>query len=255
MQDLDLPLPLPYLRVDREGKITGSSALAQERFDLSKGHINSIIDEESIKKLSQFRWVSGLDSVKFELNMKTKDRALALFDVHLQWDLDDHANMILLPKDSANEKLTQKLMAIQHRLAETDFELLEKKEELEQVLRRLDELSGPFIPLSGELCMIPLFGDITADKINTISESCLQSVFKGNYEIILFDLTAVGEVRTDGVEKFIQLVKTLSFMTGNVIKLIGIKPDLAKVLNHYHLEQWVEFNHSLEQELRVYLNH
>src|SRR5690606_18264026 len=149
--------------------------------------------------------------------------------------------------------LIQKLSDIQQRLASSDFELLEKKEELENVLKRLDQLSGPFIPLSDTLCMIPLFGDITADKINTISESSLQSVFRGNYEVILFDLTAVGEVHEGGIEKFIQLVKTLNFMTGNVIKLIGIKPNLAKKLKHHDLDQWVQFNHSLKEELSTYL--
>ncbi len=42
-------------------------------------------------------------------------------------------------------------------------------------------------------------------------------------------------------------------MTGNVIKLIGIRPNLAKELNHHPLDQWVQFNHSLKEELSTYL--
>ncbi|WP_213423857.1 hypothetical protein [Bhargavaea massiliensis] len=53
--------------------------------------------------------------------------------------------------------------------------------------------------------------------------------------------------------KCIHLVKTLNFMTGNVIKLIGIRPNLAKELNHHPLDQWVQFNHSLKEELSTYL--
>jgi rsbT co-antagonist protein RsbR len=254
VERLLLPLPLPYLRVNRDGRIVSYSALAEERFDLSSGHIRSLIDQESIKKLVRVSSETGLAPIKMELNMITKEEPLALFDVHLQWDTENQASMIFLPKDSSNEELMEKLMNIQHRLASSDFELLEKKEELESVLKRLDELSGPFIPLSDSLCMIPLFGDITADKINAISESCLQSVFRGNYEVILFDLTAVGEVQADGIEKFIQLVKTLNFMTGDIIKLIGIKPNLAKELKHHQLDQWVQFNHSLKEELTTYLH-
>ncbi|WP_424237886.1 STAS domain-containing protein [Bhargavaea ginsengi] len=253
MEQLTLPLPLPYLKVNRDGGIVGYSALAKDHFDLSSGHIRSLVDEESISKLGRMSSESGPDPVKMELNMKTKEHPLVLFDVHLQWGPDNQAGMIFLPKDSSNEELVQKLIGIQQRLASSDFELLEKKEELEGVLKRLDQLSGPFIPLSESLCMIPLFGDITADKINTISESCLQSVFRGNYEVILFDLTAAGKVSADGIERFTQLVKTLNFMTGDVIKLIGIKPNLAKELKHHDLDQWVQFNHSLKEELSTYL--
>lgn len=253
MERLNLSLPLPYLGVNRDGTIISYSELAQEWFDLSSGHIRSLIDEESIGKLDRFSPNTGQNPITIELTLKTRENPLALFDVHLQWDQDHGAGVILLPKDSSNTELIEKLAIIQKRLASTDFELLEKKEELESVLKRMDRLSGPFIPLSDTLCLIPLFGDITADKINTISESCLQSVFSGSYETVLFDLTAVGEVHADGIDKFIQLVKTLKFMTGNVIKLIGIKPNLAKELNHHNLDQWVEFNHSLKEELSTYL--
>lgn len=253
MERLNLSLPLPYLKVNRDGRIVSYSALAEDHFDLSKAHIKSLVDEESISKLGRMSSESGLAPVKIELNMKTKENPIVLFDVYLQWDTDNHATLMFMQKDRSNEELIEKLISIQNRLASTDFELLEKKDELEDVLKRLDELSGPFIPLSDTLCMIPLFGDITADKINTISESCLQSVFRGNYEAILFDLTAVGEVDADGIDQFIHLVKTLNFMTGNVIKLIGIRPNLAKELNHHPLDQWVQFNHSLKEELSTYL--
>ncbi|SEJ79830.1 rsbT co-antagonist protein RsbR [Bhargavaea ginsengi] len=249
MEQLTLPLPLPYLKVNRDGRIVAYSALAEDHFDLSSGHIRTLVDEESINKLDRISSEAGLSPVKMELNMKTNENPLGLFDVHLQWDSENQAGMIFLPKDSSNEELIQKLADIQNRLSSSDFELLEKKEELENVLKRMDRLSGPFIPLSDTLCLIPLFGDITADKINTISESCLQSVFSGSYEMVLFDLTAVGEVHADGIGTFIQLVKTLKFMTGNVIKLIGIKPNLAKELNRHDLDQWVQFNHSLKEEL------
>jgi rsbT co-antagonist protein RsbR len=252
MQFFNHALPLAFLKADRNGKIISYSTIARETFDLSGGHLKGIIDEESIEKLIQYSWEPGLDPVKLELNMKTRETPLCLFEVHIQWDSEGHANMLFVPKDSSNEGLMDKLMQLQQRLASTDFELLEKKEELEEVLIRLNQLSGPFIPLSETLCLIPLFGDITADKINVISESCLKAVFAGEYDEILFDLTAVGEIEGKGIEKFTQLIKTLNFMTGSIIKLIGIKPNLAEVLNNYKLDEWVQIDQSLKQVLNVY---
>ncbi|WP_394137746.1 STAS domain-containing protein [Cytobacillus oceanisediminis] len=254
MQYFDQTLPLAFLKADRNGEILSYSTLARNSFDLSDGNLKGIIDEESIEKLVRYSREPGVEPVILELNMKTKDAPLALFDVHILWDSDGCANMIFLPKDGSNEVLMKKLLELQGRLASTDFELLEKKEELEQVLLRLNQLSGPFVPLSESMCLIPLFGDITADKINVISESCLKSVFAGEYDEILFDLTAVGEVEDKGIEKFTQLIKTLNFMTGSIIKLIGIKPNLAKVLNNYKLDEWVQLDQSLKQVLTVYLD-
>ncbi|KKI88910.1 Stressosome protein rsbRB [Bacillus sp. SA1-12] len=253
MQYFDHPLPLAFLKADRNGEILSYSTLARENFELSEGNLKGILDEESVIKLLQYSWVPEFDSVRLELNMKTKNEPIALFEVHILWDSNDHANMIFLPKDSSNEGLLQKLMEMQKRLASTDFELLEKKEELEQVLIRLNELSGPFIPLSETMCLIPIFGDITEEKMNIISESCLKAVFTVEYEEILFDLTAVGKIEARGIEKFTQLMKTLNFMTGSVIKLIGIKPNLAKMLNKYKLDEWVQTDQSLKQVLSKYL--
>jgi rsbT co-antagonist protein RsbR len=43
-------------------------------------------------------------------------------------------------------------------------------------------------------------------------------------------------------------------MTGSIIKLIGIKPNLAKVLNNYKLDEWVQLDQSLKQVLSIYLD-
>ncbi|MGG3797560.1 STAS domain-containing protein [Metabacillus fastidiosus] len=254
MQYFDEQLPLPFLKTDRNGKILSYSNLASENFDLSSGRLNDLVDEENIEKLISYGKGPNFIPITIELNMKTKRNPLALFDVHIVWDRNDHANMIFLPKDSANEDLMEKLMELQERLASTDFELFEKKEELEKAFIRLNQLSGPFIPLSESMCLIPLFGNLTAEKINIISDGCLKSVFAGEYDEILFDLTAVGEVEEKGVEKFIQLIKTLNFMTGSIIKLIGIKPELAKVLNNYSFDEWSQINKSLKKVLSIYLN-
>ncbi|SFB21892.1 MULTISPECIES: STAS domain-containing protein [unclassified Bacillus (in: firmicutes)] len=249
MQYFEHQLPLPYIKIDKQGNIISYSYLARETFDLSDAILTSIVDEESVDKLVKHSLLTSTVT-KMELNMKTKLNPLALFEIHINWDISGYGHILFIAKDSSNLELIQKVMFLQQRIATTDFELFEKKEEIEHILIRLNELSGPFIPLSDSMCFIPIFGDITEEKIHVISDNCLQSVFAGEYEEIFFDFTAVGEVHTSGIEKLTRLLKTLFFMTGGVIKVIGLKPNLVKILHHYKIDEFVDFDHSLSEVLK-----
>jgi rsbT co-antagonist protein RsbR len=98
MQYFDQTLPLAFLKADRSGEILSYSALAKDSFDLSEGNLKGIIDEESIDKLVRYSQEPGVEPVILELNMKTKDAPLALFDVHILSDSDGCANMIFCRK-------------------------------------------------------------------------------------------------------------------------------------------------------------
>lgn len=249
MQCIDTPLPLPYIVVDQNGKIQQYNSLSYNLFNLDNSDISGIIDDESINKLIKAT-LSNESIQPIEVNAHTKESSLALFDLYLSNDSNGRLHILFVSKEKNNQLYLDKIMSLQERLAHTDFELFEQKEKLEEVLMRLNKLSGPFIPLSNKMCYIPLFGDITTEKINVISEHVLHSVFNGEYQNILIDLTAVGEVKDDGIKKLIDLFRTLRFMAGSKIQLIGIQPRLAKVLANYELEKIVEFKSSLQYILQ-----
>ena len=245
MQSIDTPLPLPYIVIDPNGRILEYNSLSDQLFNLETLTITDIIDEESMNKLIKAS-ISIERAQHIEINVRTKASSLALFDAYLSEDTYGRMHILFVSKEKDNQLYMDKIMHLQERLAHTDFELFEQKEKLEDVLMRLNKLSGPFIPLSEKMCYIPLFGDITSEKINLISEHVLHSVFNGEYQKILIDLTAVGEVEDDGIQKLIDLFRTLQFMTGSKIQLLGIPPRLAKVLSTYELEKIVEFKSSLQ---------
>ncbi|OCA86148.1 STAS domain-containing protein [Bacillus sp. FJAT-27986] len=249
MQCIDTPLPLPYIVVDYNGKILQYNSLSSNLFNLDTLDISGIIYDESMNKLVKAS-LSNESTQQIEVNVHTKESSLVLFDVYLSDDSNGRMHILFVSKEKSNQLYLDKIIELQERLAHTDFELLEQKEKLEDVLMRLNKLSGPFIPLSKKMCYIPLFGDITSEKINLISEHVLHSVFNGEYQNILIDLTAVGEVQDDGINKLIDLIRTLRFMAGSKIQLIGIQPRLAKVLSTYELESIVEFKSSLQYILQ-----
>ncbi|MGG0891581.1 STAS domain-containing protein [Cytobacillus horneckiae] len=250
MQLIDFELPLPFLKANKAGQIISYSSQAEEIFDLSQGVLLSLIDEGSIKKFENAPAIAG-KNMCFEANLKTKTSQITLFDVYITWDHEHNAYMQFAVKEKDNERLFEKLQELQNRLAATDFELYEKKEMLERTLLRLDELSGPFIPLSNSIAYIPLFGDITQEKISIISERCYHAVSNGEYSLNLIDVTSVGYIYDDGVLKLKEMIKGLRLITGGEVKLIGMSPKLTPIFHKYNFESIVETNHSLAKVLNM----
>lgn len=248
----DLALPLPYLELDKAGIIVDCSELAREIFDLSTDCFIDLVDEESRPKLA--RALACKDEIQhIEVIIATRKNALELFDLHINNSEGGHI-ILLSSKQKTNAHYIEKIQELQNRLSNTDFELLEQKEALEEALERLDKLSGPFISLTETVGYIPLFGDITAKKVGVISSNCLHTVFNGDYAHVLIDLTAVGEIDEQGFLKFLDLIRALNFMTGNKVVLIGIKPQHARKWNNYNFQELVLFNLSLQKVLEQHMN-
>lgn len=245
-------LPVPYLKVDRDATIVGYSEEALALFDITDNKLIYLVDEESLEKLNKFVF-SSKEVRKLELNLKTRQKSILLFQAYAQWDAEDYCHLVFLPEDQSIQALTQKLIQLQQRLSDTDFELFEKKEQLQEAMARLNKLSGPFIPVFNQLALVPLFGDITEEKMKAITANAIKSAYEGEYETILFDFTATGSIEPGGIQKMHELFQILLYMGNPIIKIIGINPKQAKELNLYGQTWPVEFEPTLKSSLSHYI--
>ena len=248
----DLALPLPYIKLDMSGRIIDYSALGKEMLDVDVLLFSDLVDNESKPKLEK-AMAGGIGIHQTEIAIKTRNHPLELFDLHINNTEDGHV-LLLSSKQQSESAYMEKIQELQNRLSSTDFELYEKKEALEEILERLDKLSGPFIALTASIGYIPLFGDIAARKIEVISGSCQAHVFKGNYTNILIDCTAVGQVDEQGFNKLLEMIRSLNLMTGNKVVLIGINPEHAQKWSGYDFDELVHFNRSLQKALEQHLH-
>lgn len=241
-------LPVPYLQINLEGELTGWSREATDIFGLLDGlTISELVDEDSHGKLNEFIFAKAATDV--EVNMKTAEQPLALFSLRVKWDGNGTGHLIALPADKGNEELVSRLISLQSRLRNTDFELFEKKEQLEEAINRLNQLSGPFIPISDKLALVPLFGDLTAEKMDAITANIIHSAYQGSYDKILFDFNGTGTITDSGTQKLHNLFQTLTYMTDPTITIIGINPSQAKQL-HQHGQSWpAQFQSTLRKVL------
>jgi rsbT co-antagonist protein RsbR len=251
MKLVDRAFPIPYYVINKNFNI---QSLSQEAEDLHgpKENLLDIFDQDSLSKVKD--WVvPEIQKASIEIHLKPKgaeDRPITA-DLYVSWENDLYAQVILMLKDNNLNKVTKTLDQLRSRLNDTNFELLEEKEKLEEAIDQNNRLSAPFIELTADTALVPLFGDLTQEKMYAVEDYLLYSSQKDEIDRILFDFTAVGNLQREGVQVFINIMTSLFYM-GPEIVLIGIQPDQAKRLSEMNLPSEVIFINSLQQAIMKY---
>jgi rsbT co-antagonist protein RsbR len=239
-------LPQPYFLIDRDFQILGFSDKSTEIFLIGNSFLQ-LIDWESRSKAERLLGDTS-QRAEGELIMKTKESPYAIVDISINWE-GNKGHVICIEKDNRLAELESIVEKHRLRLAETDLELLEKKEQVEKTLFEIKNLSCPFIKLTKNAALVPLFGNLDAELISQNEGRVLQKALDGGYDEILFDYNGVGEITNDGVESFISLIKELQIM-GLHPSIIGIKPNHALYLNRTNSKLDVPFLNSLSKAFK-----
>jgi rsbT co-antagonist protein RsbR len=240
-------LPQPYFRIGIDFNILSVSDRSFEIFDSTDNFLD-LVDWESRNKAAQLLDKKD-DRAEGELIMKTKDSPYALVDISVTWH-DSEGHIICLQKDHRLAELESIVEKHRLRLAETNLELLEKKEQVEKSLYEIKSLSSPFIKLTRNTALVPLFGNLDQVLIQQNEERIRQKAHDGDYKDILFDFNGVGSLSDDGVDAFIMLIKELQIM-GISPSIIGIKPNHAFYLNRSPSKLDVPFLNSLSKAFKA----
>lgn len=247
MSDLKY-LPQPYFLIDLDFNILAYSEKVPEFFSVGYKFFD-LVDWESHDKAKRILG-NKLDSAHGELIMKTKNSPYALFDISVNWN-EGRGHVICIEKDHRLTELENIVQKHRLRLAETNLELLEKKEQVEKNLFEIKSLSCPFIKLTKDAALVPLFGNLDDELIYQNESRVLQKSQEGGYSEILFDFNGVGDFTDKGVEAFVSLVNELQLM-GLHPCVIGIKPNHAFYLNKSKIPLEVPFLNSLSKAFKKF---
>ncbi|WP_028783621.1 STAS domain-containing protein [Thalassobacillus devorans] len=242
---------VPYLIINRQYEVLYFSKEVEEITDLSSNFLE-LVDEGSISKVQE-EVSPAKNKNKVEINIYQGERKLdpLLIDLYIHWKNDLQAELLLIPKDQRISDITVSLGELRSRLSNTNFELLEEKEKLQEAIDENNRLSAPFIELSSTTALVPLFGDLNDEKMYTISDNLLEAAQQADKETILVDLTAVGDIHHDGIVVFQNIVQSLSYM-GIEIVVIGVNPDHAQKINQLQLKLGLRFISSLHKAIQKY---
>jgi rsbT co-antagonist protein RsbR len=225
-------LPHPYFHVKHDFIILFQSAQSNDVFPCADNFLE-LVDSESKSKalsiLSEFNTMAAC-----ELTMRTLYSPYALMDVSIHWH-GGEGHVLCIEKDT--------------RLAETNMELLDKKEALEQALTKVKKLSSPLSEIPKKEALVPLFGDLDSELIEHNETLLLTKIFEKEYDVIHFDFSGVGGITDDGVSKFVDLLHKLDLM-GVIPSVVAIKPKHAMYLNKTSIKMNIEFQNSLSKVLK-----
>jgi len=245
--------PLPAFLVDEELNILSQSKLATEAFS-SRSSFLELVDIDSQTKAAKML-NPLLKETEVELVMGTAQSPYSLFHVYAKWSISGGGQLVCVRLDDRLEKLSKALQKQQERLADTNFDLLDKKEELEAALVKVKKLSSPFLPISTSLGIIPLFGELEENLFRVNEHQLLQTLQNGDYERVILDFSGIGEVHASGVLALVSFCSMLEVVGVSPI-LCGIKPNHARHLaNHdFALHQHFDITGNLKNAVSYYLN-
>ncbi|MCD7035177.1 ATP-binding protein [Metabacillus sp. GX 13764] len=133
-------VPFPYFLVDRKLNILSVSRKTFAEFDEAVSFLD-IVGIGSKKKAAKF--ILDTPSIsKVELNLKTKNKALCLFDIYVQYETKDLIHIFCVNKEEALEPVYQAMKNLELDLLDANLSLLEKNAELEDALQKLRELTA-----------------------------------------------------------------------------------------------------------------
>ncbi|WP_082233468.1 STAS domain-containing protein [Halobacillus massiliensis] len=252
MKQVDRSFPLPYYVINKNFFIQSYSRQVSDLWGDNHENLLDIMDEESIDKVK--KWVAPeLHQASLEIYLKPFNDELdpVPADMYVTWNNDLYAEIIFFLKDEKLTKVTKTLNNLRSRLNDTNFELLEEKEKLEEVIDQNNRLSAPFIELTSDTALIPLFGNISNEKMLSVETNLLMSSQKEEMDRLLFDFTAVGEMDREGVHVLTNMMTSLFYMGLDII-IIGISPMQAKQLHEMEIPSQVSFLNSLQQAIEKY---
>ncbi|KGX84391.1 STAS domain-containing protein [Pontibacillus marinus] len=248
MRQVHDQLPVPFVTIDRKFYILEYTPEASELLNLNPSFLESV-DQDSHDKV--IKWVNpDAGKVNIEINMH-KESEVFLIDLYVHWKNDLQAEVIMMPKYEANNHVSGMLEKLQKRLNDTNFELLEEKDKLEAAVDQNNRLSAPYIRLTTDTALIPLFGDLDERKLFAIKDQVLEEAHHYNHDRILFDFTGVGAFNPESLHLLRDIFKSLFYM-GKEVVIIGIKPDQARKLNEMSIQMNLKYMHSLQKAIEKY---
>lgn len=237
--------PLPYFIINSQFTILKKSLSCQEQFKATHQFLD-LVDEESVEKFKN----SFKNIPEFEIVMKTNYSDYSLMKVFVSMQAEE-IHLQLLPQDQLVKKLNAEVRKHRKRLLETDIELLESKNKLENAILEIQRLSSPVIQLAHHIALVPLFGNLTKDLIETNKGTLLQDLAQRNIHYALIDFTGIHKIEWEIASIFPELLHSLRLL-GIEVALIGLKPDHARTLYSYEMADWKTF-HNLQKAITYYL--
>jgi len=102
-------------------------------------------------------------------------------------------------------------------------QMLDRKE---QAMR---QLSTPVLQIWDGVLALPLIGDVDDQRSRQITEELLTAVIRTQSDIVLVDITGLGDINTNVIAQLLRTVKAAELL-GAEVWIVGIAPEIAQTI-------------------------
>ena len=112
------------------------------------------------------------------------------------------------------------------RSKELEAKLVAQQERLVATLRAM---STPLIPIAREIVVMPLIGQMDAERAEQVKEAALEGVASGGAKVVILDITGLAAIDTAVAAALIGAARALRLLGARTI-LTGVQPSVAQTL-------------------------
>ncbi len=93
----------------------------------------------------------------------------------------------------------------------------------------LMQMSTPLIPISADIVVMPLVGQLDSTRANQVMETLLEGVQRTRVRVAILDITGVANVDAAVADALIQAARAVKLLGARAV-LTGIRPEVADAL-------------------------
>ncbi|PFG11991.1 STAS domain-containing protein [Bacillus sp. es.036] len=98
--------------------------------------------------------------------------------------------------------------------------------ELERANTEIESLSVPVVPISEEVAILPIIGDVNEIRTERLMERALAESAKNQLDYLIFDLSGLVNIHTESATNLLKIGQSLKLIGVQMI-VTGIRPELA----------------------------
>ena len=146
------------------------------------------------------------------------------------------ANTVMIALEATNRELEKRVAERTAALNEAKREVEERAETQAKLLNEIEaqrtiirELSVPVLPVSEDVLVMPLIGDLDGNRLAYVRSQALSALERTRARVVLIDVTGVPVIDTQVAQGFVDITKSARLLGAKTI-LIGIRPEVAQTI-------------------------
>ena len=118
----------------------------------------------------------------------------------------------------------------------------------------VENLSVPIIPITTNICILPLIGTVDSFRTSVLEEKVLSEVGRLHIQTLIIDLSGIADMEIEVIDHLMKTINGTSMMGCNTV-ITGLRTDVVRKMIHLGIkfDKDTKTFGTLQQALNVYL--